>query len=328
MTALAPLARVFINRFQGGFPLAGKPFERVATQLGTTEAGLISMIGDLIDAGYLSRFGAIYDASRLGGGQTLAALAVPEERFRSVAEQVNALPEVAHNYRRAHPLNMWFVVAAATPDKVAATLAEVARRTGLEVHDFPKQHEFYLGLWLRLGPEGEVTTIPAPHQVFSPPRPLDALDRRIVAATQHGWPLVSEPCEAIAATLGEDPGVVVERLENMLASGAIRRIGVVPNHYRLGLRANGMSVWDVPDEQAVALGERVGVLDFVSHCYLRPRCGELWPYNLFAMVHGRQRTEVLEKANSIAAVLGSAVQRSDVLFSTEILKKTGLRFAA
>jgi DNA-binding Lrp family transcriptional regulator len=114
----------------------------------------------------------------------------------------------------------------------------------------------------------------------------------------------------------------------MLRSGAVRRIGAVPNHYRLGLRGNAMSVWDVPDEEAEALGERVGALDFVSHCYLRPRRLPVWPYNLFAMVHGRDRVEVKEKAALIAELLGDACRRQALLFSTEVLKKTGLRWAA
>jgi DNA-binding Lrp family transcriptional regulator len=108
----------------------------------------------------------------------------------------------------------------------------------------------------------------------------------------------------------------------------IRRIGAVPNHYRLGLRGNGMTVWDVPDELAADLGEQVGALDFVSHSYLRPRYPGIWPYNLFAMVHGHDRAEVVTKAERVAEVLGPHCRARDILFSTEVLKKTGLRLAA
>jgi DNA-binding Lrp family transcriptional regulator len=111
----------------------------------------------------------------------------------------------------------------------------------------------------------------------------------------------------------------------MLADGRIRRIGVVPNHYRLGYSANGMSVWDVPDEDMQATGTQVGELDIVSHCYHRPRCMPDWPYNLFAMVHGHSQAEVRDKVNQIAQLLGGKVRHHDVLFSTRILKKTGLR---
>lgn len=328
MPALARTAREFINRFQGGFPLAGRPYARVASQLACTEGELLLLIRQLLAEGFLSRFGPIYDASRLGGGQTLAAMAVPETEFAHVAELVNALPEVAHNYRREHRLNMWFVVAAPNPETVAATLDRIERCAGLPVYDFPKQHELYLGLWLRLAADGSIDTVPPPVTVRSPQIDLDALDYRIIAATQGGLPLVSEPVEALARTLDASAGGVLERLERMLASGAIRRIGAVPNHYRLGLRGNGMTVWDVPDALAVELGERVGALDFVSHAYLRPRHPGVWRYNLFAMVHGDGRPEVLEKTERVAELLGEHCRAKDILFSSEVLKKTGLRLAA
>ena len=157
--------------------------------------------------------------------------------------------------------------------------------------------------------------------VFNPA----ALDRRIVMATQAGLPLDVRPYHWLAAELGVDAEIVMERLRSMLADGRIRRIGVVPNHYRLGYSANGMSVWDVSDEDIQAIGTQVGELDIVSHCYHRPRRLPDWPYNLFAMVHGHSQAEVRDKVNQIAQLLGDRIRQHDVLFSTRILKKTGLR---
>ena len=154
---------------------------------------------------------------------------------------------------------------------------------------------------------------------------LDATDRRLVRATQAGLPLVPRPYHAIADDLGLDVEEVKARFQRLLARGAIRRIGAVPNHYALGYEANGMSVWDVADDQVDGLGEQVGRLDFVSHCYRRPRRLPDWPYNLFAMVHGRSRAEVEEKLAVIAGVIGPAARARDVLYSSRILKKTGLR---
>lgn len=154
---------------------------------------------------------------------------------------------------------------------------------------------------------------------------LDAIDRRIIAATQGGLPLAPAPYAEVARWLGLDEAEVIARLSAMQASGVIRRIALAPNHYALGVTANGMSVWDIDDDRAEALGERVGALDFVSHCYLRPRALPDWPYNLFAMVHGHDRAEVEAKRQEIAALLGDACRASDVLYSTRILKKTGLR---
>ena len=157
---------------------------------------------------------------------------------------------------------------------------------------------------------------------------LDATDRRLVVETQGGLPLTSHPYLALAHKLGLTEREVIGRLKRLLDSGAIRRIGAVPNHYRFGYRANGMSVWDLPDEEIGRLGAMIGALDFVSHAYHRPRHPPLWPYNLFAMVHGRTRDEVEDKVAQIAALLGEADRGHRVLYSTRILKKTGLRFSS
>ena len=154
---------------------------------------------------------------------------------------------------------------------------------------------------------------------------LDAIDRRLVQACQAGLALTPRPYHAIAEQLGLAPEEVMARLAAMQESGAIRRIGVVPNHYALGYRANGMTVWDVADDRVDALGEAVGRLPFVSHCYRRPRRLPLWPYNLFAMVHARSREQAQADADAIAAVLGDACRQSDILYSSRLLKKTGLR---
>lgn len=154
---------------------------------------------------------------------------------------------------------------------------------------------------------------------------LDAMDRQIIVATQSGLPRVARPYHAIAAQVGVTAEEVMRRMQGMLESGIIRRIGAVPNHYALGYQANGMSVWDVPDERVHELGQKIGVLDSVSHCYHRPRHLPAWPYNLFAMVHGRDRDEVEAKVRTIADLLGTADRGHTVLYSTRILKKTGLR---
>lgn len=157
---------------------------------------------------------------------------------------------------------------------------------------------------------------------------LDDLDRRLVATTQSGLPLVRTPYVAIAAELGIGENEVLARLHRLLGDGAIRRIGAIPNHYALGYVANGMSVWDIRDDAVAEAGASIGALDFVTHCYERPRHLPLWPYNLFAMVHGRCRAEVEDKVARIVGLLGPATRDYDVLFSTRILKKTGLRIAA
>lgn len=157
---------------------------------------------------------------------------------------------------------------------------------------------------------------------------MDDFARRLILATQQGLPLTPEPYAELARTLGCDEATVLAGIEDLLARGVIRRIGVVPNHYAIGYSANGMSVWDVDDAVVDALGERIGQLPFVTHCYRRPRHLPGWPYNLFAMLHGGNRDEVMVHVEEVRALLGEACRSSDVLFSTQILKKTGLRLTA
>ena len=153
----------------------------------------------------------------------------------------------------------------------------------------------------------------------------DATDREIISALQGGLPLVRAPYAAIAQDLGLSEETLLDRLADLKSRGVIRRIGAAPNHYKLGMAANGMTVWDVTDDQIAPLGRLVGALPFVTHCYERPRALPDWPYNLFAMVHGATRDEVEEKRGRIAALLGAECRSSDILYSTRILKKTGLR---
>ena len=154
------------------------------------------------------------------------------------------------------------------------------------------------------------------------------IDRTIVRATQAGLPRVTRPYHAIADAVGVAPELVMSRIRVMLGDGRIRRIGAVPNHYALGWRANGMSVWDVLDERVDELGAKVGTLAGVSHCYRRPRRLPQWRYNLLAMVHGRTRAEAEVRIAEIAAILDDAARAHDVLYSTRILKKTGLRLGS
>lgn len=154
---------------------------------------------------------------------------------------------------------------------------------------------------------------------------LDDVNRKIIQATQSGLPLVSRPYDDIAERLGISGTEVISRMKAMQEKGIIRRIAAVPNHYALGYKGNGMSVWDVPSELVNKLGKKVGSLDFVSHCYHRPRFLPDWPYNLFAMVHAHNREEALLLVDRIAKLLGEYDRSHDVLFSKRILKKTGMR---
>jgi siroheme decarboxylase len=146
--ALTELDRRIINALQGDFPLVEEPYAAVAASLGIAEEMLLARLSALLEERVLTRFGPLFQVERMGGRFLLAALAVPEERFDEVAEQVNALPEVAHNYRREHALNMWFVLATETPEGIERATACIEAATGLPVFAFPKEREFFVELKL------------------------------------------------------------------------------------------------------------------------------------------------------------------------------------
>lgn len=321
------LKRRLIDEWQGGFPLVERPFAVVAERLGTDEGAVLRALRELLADGALTRFGPLYQIERLGGAFSLAALQAPEADFEQITALVNAFPEVAHNYRRDHALNMWFVLATETPAKMGDTVERISKATDLPVFNFPKEREYFIEARFGVGASGVNRSKPAAGVSGKTALSRQRLAewRPLVLATQAGLPLTLKPYHALAARLNRDAATVMAGLQTLLDAGAIRRIGVVPNHYRIGYAANGMTVWDVADDKVDELGEQVGTLEFVTHCYRRPRHQPNWPYNLFAMAHGASREEVATKADRIAAVLGDACRARAILYSTQILKKTGLR---
>jgi DNA-binding Lrp family transcriptional regulator len=148
MPSFDEVDRRLIAQLQGGFPICDRPYAEAAECLGITEAELLARLQRLLDDRILTRFGPMYQIERLGGAFVLAALAVPEERFEEVAVAVNALPEVAHNYRREHVLNMWFVLATEAPEGIPAAISKIEAATGLTVYAFPKEREYFVEMKL------------------------------------------------------------------------------------------------------------------------------------------------------------------------------------
>lgn len=153
---------------------------------------------------------------------------------------------------------------------------------------------------------------------------LSGEERKVLAAIQDGLPLEREPYRAVADRLGISEERVLDVVRSLLEQKKIKRIGAVPDHYALGITANGMSVWDVPDERVAEIGRRLGEREEITHCYRRPRQPG-WPYNLFGMVHARSRDDVVAAVERIARELDIARYPHDVLFSTRLLKKRGTR---
>ncbi|MFW5964105.1 MAG: Lrp/AsnC family transcriptional regulator [Natronomonas sp.] len=342
MSATAGLDRIdraIINAFQGGFPVVESPFGPAAEALrargiDVTGEELLERVQRLDDDGVLTRFGALINAQEIGGAATLVAMHAPEDRFEEVAEQVNAHREVAHNYEREHPhLNMWFVVSVADPDAVDRVLADIESETGQETYNLPKREEFRVEAKFLLDgpiPDGDVDCSELGPAVEPVERDtLTPQERDLVVEIQGGLPVTATPYADVAAELGVDAEWVTSTIKRFNEEGKVRRVGVIPNHYSLGYTENGMTVWNVPDDLVSEVGPEVASLDFVTHCYRRPRHEGVWPYNFFAMTHGRSEAESQQRIQQVKETMESlwdvADDDWDTLFSTQILKKTGIR---
>jgi DNA-binding Lrp family transcriptional regulator len=334
------LDRAVVNAFQGGFPVVERPFEPAAAALcergvEVSAADLAARTRDLDEGGVLSRFGALVNAEAIGGTATLVATHAPEDRFEEVVEEINSRREVAHNYEREHPhLNVWFVLSVAE-ESVERVLEEIEAETGQPTYDLPKRREFGVEAeFLVDGPvaEGDLDLSDLAPDVDPTDREtLTPAERDLVVEIQGGLPTTTTPYRDVAASLGADVEWVIETIERFRLEGRVRRVGLVPNHYALGYTENGTTVWDVPDDVVGEVGPAVASLDFVTHCYERPRHEGVWPYTVFAMVHGRTEAESEERVERVREEMARfwdvADDDWDTLFSTRILKKTGIRLA-
>jgi siroheme decarboxylase len=308
------------NSWQRGFPLTPRPFAEVGTQAGVSEQETLAAFVQLRDKGIVDRVGPVFRPNTVGAS-SLAAMAVPPERLAAVATLVSGEPGVNHNYEREHTYNLWFVVTGATEAQVQRTLSRIEDGTGLKVLRLPLVAEFHIDLGF------DLDTHAAPRaNVVVNVKQLSNEERRLVHAVARGLPLVPAPYEVVAKELGISEAEVISLLRRMLADGRIRRIGAVIRHRRLGFEANAMVVWDVPDPLVRDLGARVAGDSSVTLCYLRARALPEWPYNLYCMLHGRERARVLFHVKRITAAYGLGRFPGAVLFSKRCFAQRAARY--
>ena len=311
-----------LNDFQRDFPLCPAPFAELAARLGVREKVVLGSLEKLRREGKISRVGAVFAPKRIGAS-TLAAMAVPPEQLAAVADAVNRFPEVNHNYEREHRYNLWFVVTAASEGRLQATLAAIEQAAGYPLLALPLLEEFHIDLGFDLG--GERGKASAAARAVTPAQPVGEADRRLLGVLQEGLPLFIRPFQLIAERIGASEGEVLGRIGRWLEEGAIKRFGVVVRHHELGFRANAMLVHDIPDDEVGAVGRALALEPAVTLCYRRPRRPG-WPYNLFCMIHGRERDEVCASIADLRQRHGLTCHGHDVLFSLTRYKQTGARY--
>jgi len=312
-----------LDRWQREFPLTPRPFAELAEALDLDEDLVIARTRDLMARGLISRVGAVVRPNT-AGVSTLAALAVPPARLEAVARRVNAEPGVNHNYERAHEINLWFVVAAQDRAALDATLERISADTGLEVLDLPLERAYHIDLGFPL--KGDRRTA-RPLNPGGPSVEAGDRDRALLAALEEGLPLIQRPYAAVADALGRGEHDVIEDLQRLVEAGVISRFGYVVRHRKLGFRANAMAVWDLPDESVDRVAAGFAAMPFVTLCYRRPRRLPRWPYNLFCMIHGRERAEVEQQIAELNTEAGTGQLPQAVLFSRRCFKQRGARFS-
>jgi siroheme decarboxylase len=306
-----------VNAWQRGFPLVPRPFAEIARASGMDEEEAIAHFAQLKSRGLIDRIAPVFRPNTVGAS-TLAAIAVPPERLEKVAAQVSAHAGVNHNYEREHHVNLWFVATAPTEGALRWTLSCIEHETGLAVLRLPLLEEFHIDLGFDLE-DHSVPRAPRPEAVA----PLSEGERSLAARLAAGLPLEPRPFAAFGLPEEE----VIARIARWLESGVARRVGAVVRHRPLGYQANAMVVWDVPDDEAAEAGRRLAADAAVTLCYRRARALPAWPYNLYCMLHGRERASVEREIERVCDAHAMRGNPRAVLFSQRCFSQRAARYA-
>ena len=335
---LEGLAQALLNPWQHGFPLQPAPFDALAAGLGWPVAAVLRGCDRLQQAGLLGRIGGVF-SPRAGGASTLAAMVVPAERLEAVAAQVSAFEGINHNYEREAPgprdPNLWFVAAAPDAAALAGMLLAIEAATGLAVLRLPLQRPYRIDLGFDMGRDLRAATAgplarsarsarPAGREPRRALVPLDAAQASLAALAEAGLPLIERPFDAWAQALGWPVERVLATLQAWLDEGRLHRFGAVVRHHELGYVANAMTVFQVHEAELDRCGQALAAQPGVTLAYARATAPG-WPYNLYCMVHGRDRAAVQAVLARAIAEGGLADWPRAVLFSRRRFKQTGAR---
>ncbi len=321
--ALDELDRKLLNLMQGSFPLAPRPYQRVAELGEVSEREVMARVQHLLDKRIIRQVTPIFDTRALGYSSMLVAAKVDPEHPHRAAQVINQHPGVSHNYLRNHEFNLWFTIATEPDSKLGleGTLEVLAREAGAEsVRQLPTLRLFKIRMDLEM--EGDTDALSSAAEVKEPielePQPYDELDIAVIRALQGDMPVIEEPYAPAALELGMTQERLLDHLAGMRERGLLRRVAAILYHRRAGFSANGMGVWKVPDEQIFEIGCRMAAVRGISHCYQRPTY-EDWPYSVFTMAHGRSKEECDAVLDSIAERTGIS-ERATLYSSTEFKK--------
>jgi DNA-binding Lrp family transcriptional regulator len=315
--------RRLLNLMQGSFPIAPRPYRRVAELAGLDEQAAMDRVRHLLEKRIIRQVTPIFDTRALGYSSMLVAAKVDPEHPHRAAHVINEHPGVSHNYLRNHEFNLWFTIATEPDSKLGldGTLEVLAREAGAEaVRQLPTLKLFKIRMDLEM--EGDTEALASAAAASEPvelePQPYDEFDVAVIRALQGDMPVVEQPYAPAAAAVGLSEERLLDHLAGMQERGLLRRVAAILYHRRAGFSANGMGVWQVPDEQILEVGCRMAAFRGISHCYQRPTY-EDWPYSVFTMAHGRSKEECDAVLDAIAEQTG-ITERATLYSSTEFKK--------
>jgi len=326
------LTQALLNTYQRNFPITSRPFAEMGRVLSFSEFEVLSKLQLFKTKGTVTRIGPVFD-HRKAGASLLAAIKVPPEQLDFVAEQINQYAEVNHNYGREHDYNLWFVVTAPTQTHLQNVLNDMEQTTGMPILRLPMEKSYHIDLGFHLWTKGKLKSDFSCHAdkpdtkhdfLESVHPPLSSAEQKqLRILVQDGLPLTQKPFADLAKRINVTEARVLSTFKYWLNTGLIKRLGLVTNHHRLGFNSNAMIVWDISDEKVDEIGEAFKESGLVSLCYRRRRHEPEWSYNLYCMIHSRDRATVAENVATLVSLCGLQDTPKEVLFSNHQFKQKG-----
>mgnify|MGYP000409697472 CR=1 FL=1 len=328
---LDTLDKELLQHLQDKFPLAKRPWAEIGKRLGITEEEVLSRSERLSSDGVIRKLRTILNGQKVGGcASTLMAMRVPAEKMEKVVSIVNEYMSVTHNYQREHDYNLWFTVTTCGGKDLRSTVDEIKGRTGIpdsDVLDLPTTRVFKVDVRFKFtdfkdDSDRNDISIPNERTKMNKDDEPNETDQAILRAAQEGIPVVKEPFAGIAREAGISQDEVIARLKRLISNGVIKRLGISINQRKVGIVANAVVAWRVPQEQVERVGKMLSSYKEVTHCYERVTIPGKWEHNLFTVIHGYNRESVEEMAKRLSEVVG--ISDYLVLFSNEQFKRTSV----
>ena len=320
------LDKEILNEIQWTFPLVSQPYHEIAKKFGVSVEDIKKRLTNLKKIGILRQLSAIFDTRRLGYKSSLIAMKIDPDKLDYVAQQINRHPGVSHNYERNHEFNLWFTLAVPPGLDLKTEVDKFSKLAGIQkIRLLPTIKLFKIGVKLEMvdDKKHEVKPTEEKKKIQNVKFVPTEEDKKFIRELQKDLKIVDKPFLNATQKLGLTEEQVFEKLRYYENIGVMRRFAAILRHRDVGFVANGMIVWEVPDERITEVGEKLGAFPQVSHCYQRPVYKD-WPYSVFSMIHCKSEDD----AKNMAKEIQKEIQVDDykILFSAREFKKTRVEY--